>query len=520
MIRISAAVLALALSNFDVRSSNVDAPTGRQASAELTRDLNAILASSTFARTLTAVRVESLRTGEVLYSANADKLVVPASNLKLLTLAVAADRLGWDYKFETTLEAAGSVSNGTLTGDLIVTGTGDPSLISGDRGHAPAFLEWADALRAAGIVRVNGRLIGDDNAFDDEALGAGWAWDYLGEAYAAAYGALNYNENIAVLEIEPARTPGAPAIVIARPPGNGLTIDNQVKTGALGERTPIGVMRLQGHSKLTVTGTIPIGATVVLRGASIENPTRFFVEALRLALEERGITIRDGAWDIDDVPTGVQAGVQTGVQTSVPTGVQTGVRTSVGTNVGTVERRLIARRESLPLSALAGQLLKVSINFYGEVLLKAIGRSSGQQGSTASGRDVARGVLNDWGVSPDSYVLYDGSGLSRYSYASADALVGVLRRVWHDERLRAPFLAALPVGGIDGTLQNKLKDPSLARRVQAKTGNLTNMRALSGYIETDAGEKLAFSIIVNNHTAPGTEVDAAFESILMRIVRR
>lgn len=484
---LSAVALALALIADDT-------PTRQQPRVDLTRDLDAILAAPPFLRTLTAIRVDSLRTGEVLYTANADKLVVPASNLKLMTLAVAADRLGWDYKFETLLEATGALGGGVLTGDLIVSGTGDPSMISGDRGHAALFVEWAAALRAAGITRVDGRLIGDDDAFDDERLGAGWAWDYLGEAYAAPFGALNYNENIAVLEIQPGARPGLPATVIAGPPGHGLTIENQVKTGGPGERTPIGVMRVQGSDKLTVTGTIPAGSAPALRGASVDNPTKFFVEGLRLALADSGITVRDGIRDIDELPE-----LQTGVQTT---------------------RHLIARRESLPLSALGGQLFKNSPNFYGEVILKAIGRSAGRQGTTAAGREIVRTVLADWGVSSDAYVLYDGSGLSRYSYASADALVTILRRVWNDERLRGPFIAALPIGAIDGTLQNRLKDPALARRVQAKTGNLTNMRALSGYLETDSGDRLVFSIIVNNHTAPGAEVDAAFERILVRLTTR
>jgi D-alanyl-D-alanine carboxypeptidase/D-alanyl-D-alanine-endopeptidase (penicillin-binding protein 4) len=185
----------------------------------LIADLDRIFDSPVLARGLIGVRIESLRTGETLYERNGARLVVPASNMKLLTLSVAAERLGWTHRFETRLESAGSIANGTLTGDLVVVGSGDPSVVAQDFTHAPLFLEWADALRAAGIRRVTGRLIGDDNAFDDESLGAGWAWDYLTAAYAAPSGALSYNENVVAVRITPAKTAGDAALVELAPPG-------------------------------------------------------------------------------------------------------------------------------------------------------------------------------------------------------------------------------------------------------------------------------------------------------------
>ena len=162
-------------------------------------------------RALVGIRIESLGSGRVLYARDAQKLVVPASNMKILTMAVAADRLGWDHRFVTTLEAAGPVAAGVLKGDLVVTGSGDPSVVAQDLRHAAVFGEWATALAAAGIRRVEGRLIGDDDAFDDEGIGAGWAWDYLTANYAAPSGALSYNENVVTARITPGDVTGAPA---------------------------------------------------------------------------------------------------------------------------------------------------------------------------------------------------------------------------------------------------------------------------------------------------------------------
>jgi D-alanyl-D-alanine carboxypeptidase/D-alanyl-D-alanine-endopeptidase (penicillin-binding protein 4) len=486
------------------------APAAASSRAALRADLDAVFSAAAFSRALVAVRVESLGTGEVLYQANSEKLVVPGSNLKLLTLAAAADRLGWNHRFTTTLEAAGAIEGGTLRGDLIVTGGGDPSLISPDRGHPAIFLEWAEALHKAGIHRVTGRLIGDDNAFDDEALGGGWAWDFIGEAYAAPCSALSYNENIAVLRIIPGADEGGIARVFAGPPGTGLEIDNQLRTGAPGSPAAISLARLPGQAKLTVSGTVPAGAKPILRGASIDNPTKYYVEALKLALWDRGISVSGGAWDIDDLDAADRS--------SVPTPPLAGQPVAAA-GIASGPRRLIATRESLPLSSLGAQMMKTSQNFYAEMLLKAVGRTAGAPGSFAAGREVVRQVMADWGLAPDSFVMRDGSGLSRYDYMTADAIVALLRRAWEDERMRGPFVASLPIGAIDGTLENRLKDPALMRRVQGKTGTLTNMRSLSGYVMADSSDRLVFSILVNNYTAPAAAVDAAVEQALIRIVK-
>jgi D-alanyl-D-alanine carboxypeptidase/D-alanyl-D-alanine-endopeptidase (penicillin-binding protein 4) len=458
----------------------------------LARDIDGLLDTPALARALVAVRIDSLRTGETLYRRNAGKLVVPASNMKLLTLAAAADRLGWDFRFHTRLAATGAIGDGRLAGDLIVTGDGDPSIGSPDAGHPALFLEWADALRAAGIRRVDGRLIGDDHAFDDAPLGAGWAWDYLTDGYAAPSGALSYNRNVFTVKVTPGPAAGDGTTVDIAPAGSTFEIDNLVRTGPAGSAASLSVSRLAGSRQLVLNGSVPAGGAPAARVTTVDNPTLFFVEALRLALASRGIVVSGGAWDIDDLTSPIVAG----------------------------ERRAIAERESPPLASLGADMLKASQNFYGEMLLKALGRRNGRPGSAASGRQAVRETLGTWGISADSFVMNDGSGLSRYDYVTADAIVTLLAHAWNDERLRGPFLAALPVGGHDGTLENRMKDPELDRRVQAKTGTISNMRALSGYLETRSGDRLAFAIIANHFTTSNAEVDAVAEAVLRRLVDR
>jgi D-alanyl-D-alanine carboxypeptidase/D-alanyl-D-alanine-endopeptidase (penicillin-binding protein 4) len=234
-----------------------------------------------------------------------------------------------------------------------------------------------------------------------------------------------------------------------------------------------------------VGGSVPLGGPAVVRGAAVDDPTRFFVEGLRLALADHGILVRDGAGTIDDLPT-----------------------------TPAESRRVIGARSSAPLSTLAGYFLKVSQNFYADMLLKTVGRAAGRPGSVAEGVRAVRQTIAAWGVAPDEIVMNDGSGLSRYDYLTADAVVAVLRHVWQDARLRGPFVSALPVAGHDGTLDTRMRGTILDDRVEAKTGTLANVRSLSGYLETTTGKHVVFAILANNFIAPPGQVDAIVERAL------
>ncbi|MBP8275245.1 MAG: D-alanyl-D-alanine carboxypeptidase/D-alanyl-D-alanine-endopeptidase, partial [Acidobacteria bacterium] len=196
-------------------------------------DLDAIFADPALSRGMISARIDSLRTGETIYAKNADKLVMPASNMKILTMTVAAETLGWNFTYQTKLEAVGQISDGVLNGDLIVVGGGDPTILSNDGGPAPLFAEWAAALRKAGITRVNGRIIGDDAFFDDDTLGMGWSWDDLVFGYGAPISGLSYNENQVVVRITPGAKAGDPAKVELSPAvGHGLVVTTDVVTQA------------------------------------------------------------------------------------------------------------------------------------------------------------------------------------------------------------------------------------------------------------------------------------------------
>ena len=180
---------------------------------------------------LWAIEIQSFETGEVFYQRNAHLLVMPASNMKVVTMAVAADRLGWDFRFTTEVKTRGAIAGGVLKGDLVVSGNGDPTMSDRDKANRyQAFESWADRLKAAGITRIDGRIIGDDNLFDDQPLGEGWMWDDLTGSSAPPGGALQFNENLVRVVIAPAAAAGQPATVRLEPEGSGLTLRANVMT--------------------------------------------------------------------------------------------------------------------------------------------------------------------------------------------------------------------------------------------------------------------------------------------------
>lgn len=441
---------------------------------------------------LWGVVVQSLDTGEILYSLNPTKLVMPASTMKILTLAAAAERLGWDFRYETQLLSSAPIMSGVLKGDLIVRGSGDPTIGGRDGDPQRVFRDFADALRTAGITTIEGRIIGDDDLFGDEGLGAGWAWDYLAYGYAAPSGALQYNESTVELTARAGAAPGDPVAIDVRPPGSGLAVANRATTAPAGTDVTLELRRLPGRETLEVTGQVPADAGPLTRLASVDNPTAFFVRALRAALTERGIAVRGDAVDIDEIPKSA----------APPMGG---------------DLRVLASRHSPPLAEIATVLMKVSQNLYADTLLKTLG-SNPPPGTAAKGREVVAEVLTSWGIAPNQYVLYDGSGLSRYNYVTAETLVAILRRLQREPRHAAAFEAALPVAGRDGTLRGRLKGTRAEGNVRAKTGSISNVRALAGYLRTLDEERLAFAIVANHFTLPQTAIDGVIDLVVERLV--
>ena len=452
-----------------------------QSVVQLQQDIDSTLAQPVLERATWGIVVRSLASGETLYSLNPHRLLTPASNMKIVTLAAAADRLGWNFSFETRLVAVGTIERGVLSGDLVVVGTGDPSLDDWAADATNLFASWANRLKASGITTITGRIVGDDNAIDDNWLGSGWQWDDLDQSFAAGIAALTFNENTVKLTIAPGVEESAPARVSLGSETSGLTLRTTARTSAASVPASLETRRLAGTRVLEVRGTIPLGAPPRSINVAVFNPTMYYVSALRAVLVANGIEVRGEAADIDDIDDMSMAAVDSG--------------------------RLILSYYSPALPSLGKTMMKLSQNLFAESFLYA------------TGVEAARRVFEGWGIPREEIVIADGSGLSRYNLVTAEALATILTRVAGDERLREPFLASLPIAGRDGSLDNRMKGTPAEGNARAKTGSFTNARALSGYVRTASGEPLVFSIIANNYNTTARLIDQATDSIVVRLAQ-
>jgi serine-type D-Ala-D-Ala carboxypeptidase/endopeptidase (penicillin-binding protein 4) len=448
--------------------------------AQLRRDLTRVFGAPVMAHGVWGVDVRSVATGEQLFELNGGKLMMPASNMKVVTLAAAVDLLGWDHRFTTRLETTAPIVDGVLGGDLIVRGGGDPT-INARNGRAAAVLdEWAAALRAAGIGRIDGRIVGDDQAFDDEGIGPGWAWDYLQFGYAAPVGALQFNENLATLTVRPAAQPGDLAEVTLTS-GAGLMLFSRVATVAAGSKPAVEYRRRLDQPVLEVSGSIAAGSAPIERTVAVVNPTIYFAQSLKDGLIARGINVSGTAVDYDDVAAEMMT--------------------------ATSERRTLVTTSSPPLRDIGSVMMKVSQNLYAETLVKAIGAARHGLGTFEGGLAAVRAQLASWDIPADGYVNADGSGLSRYNYLAASTLTSVLTREYTLPAHRDEFWATLPVAGGDGTLASRMLRTRAAGNAVAKTGSISNARSLAGYVRTRDGEVLVFAILANDFVIPAATVN-------------
>jgi serine-type D-Ala-D-Ala carboxypeptidase/endopeptidase (penicillin-binding protein 4) len=435
------------------------------------------------------VLVRSARTGETLFAHNADRLFTPASNQKLVTGALVLETLGPAFRFRTEVAASGPVQNGVLRGPLVVRGTGDPTVSRRfDEDPRDRFRAFADSLRARGIQRVAGGIIGVDSAFVDGPLGAGWAWDDVLPSYAAEFGALQFNEGAVEVAVVPGTRIGEAAVVILTPATQYVSVSNQTVTTAPGGTTRISIARDAVGAGLIVSGEIAAASDPFRRNVAVRDPTLFYLSAMRETLREVGVLVEGpvvNARDLDPAE-------------------------------GTVRRALpVFAYRSAPLGDIVTAMMKPSQNQIAEALLRTAGLEVRGEGSARAGTQLADSLFVAWNL-PTERRLADGSGMSRYNLLSPALLVALLQ---HMERSpsREAWHASLPVAGVDGTLANRMRGTPLAGNVRAKTGTLSGVRALSGYMTSRSGEPLVFSIMVNHHVRSAAAADQLVDAALLRV---
>lgn len=410
-----------------------------------------------------------------LLGSDDDRGFATASNMKLVSAAVALTTLGSGYRAPTELWLRGRVTDGTLHGELVLRGHGDPSF-----GKQPGdFASLVAALQAKGVRRLVGRVVGDDRWLGTEHLGLGWQWDYLDEDYAAPFGGLCCAGNVVDVRVRPGD--GGPIVEVV--PDVLASPRVQVRQGAAGSQTQLVANRALGSETIVVSGTIAADAKPVVIAVPVPDPATFAASMLRAQIVAAGIEVEPRP---DVTPEG--------------------------------EPVLLATVQSAALAELVKPLLGDSDNLYAEQVVRSAARIATGDGSTAAtARHVAE-MLGQFGVATNGLVIADGSGLSRRNLVQPRQLVGVLAAMWRSPQ-RDVFVQALPLAGRSGTLRSRFADGPASGRVRAKTGFLARVVCLSGYVPRPdpAAAPLLFSVMLNDFTCSDDAAKAAVDAFVQRL---
>jgi D-alanyl-D-alanine carboxypeptidase/D-alanyl-D-alanine-endopeptidase (penicillin-binding protein 4) len=426
--------------------------------------------------------------GDTLYSHNAGKLFLPASNMKIVTSAVALAQLGPDYRYRTTFAVRHRPVHGVIAGDLVVIGRGDPTVSDHmERDATLPLRAIADSLAAYGVRRITGHIVAGGDAFSDADVGYGWDWDDLAQPYGAGVDELMFNEGFTTVTVHGGDRPGAPVRLTTEPATSYPLLRNHVRTVRPTGDAPPPAVNLTYDSAagaVVVDGTVAVGDSSAMPIA-YRNQAGAYLAALTDAIAARGIHVRPHA----AAPAAIDSGPWLDTLFTVL---------------------------SPPLRDILPPLLKPSQNQIAEALLKTIGLERTGVGTADSGARVVQSTLLGWGAAPDGFVIRDGSGLSRHDYLSPETIVHTLIAIRRDTAFQV-FYGALPVAGVDGTIADRMRGTAAAGNVRAKTGYVDRARSLSGYVSTADGVPLVFSFLCNNWTTSVHEVERVQDEIAVRL---
>jgi D-alanyl-D-alanine carboxypeptidase, serine-type, PBP4 family len=451
---------------------------------ELRARIQEVLKRTELAPAQVAVKIASLETGRVLYEENAEKLLHPASVMKMFTIAAALDRLTPDFRFKTSVyTAARPDAAGNVRGDLVIYGRGDPSIAArfnnGD--YEKGIDELAARIVAAGVKRVEGDLVGDESYFTGAPHGFGWEWADLQWYSGAEVSALSVNDNALDLFVKPGANVGAQCTITTGPTTSSITFNNRTTTTARGTKRELSIYRSLGDNVIEIGGSLPMDDPGWTGAIAAPRPAMLFVSMLRASLGRRGVTITGRTRAVDARERAV-APLQISALTE------------------------IAMLQSPPLGEIAAQTMKPSQNLYAELILRALGnatRKDAKLSSEEAGLETVKALLREAGADTGLLILTDGSGLSRRDLVTADAALKLLTYM-ERHRYAKVYRDSFPLAGSEGTLRNRMKGTVAAGNVRAKTGSLPTIAALAGYVTSASGERLAFSILINNYSESST----------------
>jgi len=481
-----------------LNKQSTPAPTGTKTAADATlaADIDRILNSSDTQQARFGIFVTSLNDGRAVYSHDSNKLFVPASNMKVYTTAVALDLLGANYRWRSSIFATKRPdANGVIDGDLVLYGRGAPDLISKPEGDAPSLAKFADQLYQSGVREIRGNVIGDESYFRGDLFGLGWQWNDLQWYFGAEPSALSVNENAVEVTISPSNKKGTTASVVITPNENYVHLTNNATTADGDAPTTIGIIRDLSSNEVRVWGDFPVDGRAFSAFLSVHDPALWSATLFKQALVARGIKVNGDSRSRD-------------------------FRVAQNERFDPQKSFELAYQDSEPLSEIIRKTNKESNNLFAELILRTIGKERGSlapdpdpKKNAARGDDqVGTAVVTSWlkqkGIASEGIQIRDGSGLSRLDLITPETTARLLATMARSDGA-ATFHDSLPVAGKDGTLGSRLK--KYEGRIFAKTGTLTYVHSLSGYVSTSSGEVFAFSILCNDATADRKSLSALDE---------
>ncbi len=460
-------------------------PPGQDVLA-LRQDLSALLNTPSLQRAEWSVLVVSLEEGDTLFARDENRLLAPASNMKIATTAAALHFLGPLFRYETFVFADGPIENGVLRGDLILYGTGDPGISDRFyRNRNEVFEAFASQLADAGITRIEGAVVGDATYFSGPELGPEWDPRDLNEWFAASVSALSFNENIVTLQILPSARLGFPPRIETIPFGFPLDVSNLAETVVGRPRPNLWLDRIEPTAQIRVDGEIRQGGPDIWRRLTVPDPALFAARALREVLISEGIGVR-----------APERAVHVAAESRI-----TGRESWAPGLIDGDEPQLLARHTSPELLEYLTVVNHDSHNLLAETIIKTIGRVASGEGSFEGGaRAVQSFAIREAGIESDQIKAVDGSGLSESNRTSAGALVGLLLHVAQSDNWDA-FVSTLPEAGRRSL--RRMYGTRAARNLRAKTGTIDGVSALTGIVTTQDSETLMFSILSNQLRSTG-----------------
>lgn len=444
-----------------------------------------------------SVSAKYVDNGSKIVSYNSEKSIIPASNLKVFTTAAALEILGEDYTYETALYSDGDIDgSGTLNGNLFFVGGGDPTLGSDNFEEKPdldsVLSIFTKAVEKAGIKKIMGAVIVDNSRYDDVGIPGSWNWGDIGNYYGTSTSAFAINDNLYYLYFKPGNHVGDAADVIRTEPEiPGLKFVNNMKTGSVGSGDNGYIYNGPNSFEAVLRGTIPKGYDEFSIKGSIPNPALLAAQLFDRKLNESGIST-------SELPA---------------------VSTIGGNDYSS--SKLILRTISPPLKDIVRIINKKSFNFYADMILKEMGKKVFDEGSFYKGIKAVEELFEEKGIDIGGLNIFDGSGLSRANVITTGIMTDLLVYMMSSRNSNS-FFNSLPVAGDKddiGSLRNFGNGTILEKRVFAKTGSIGGVRSHSGYVKTDSGRYVAFSIISNNYSGSSSKLYAIHKSIMMELVK-